>query len=153
MCLFYSVCGYFTQFVSIFTQVVWAKHASACLATDPIIKKHNDFYVFCKEKSDAKYFKKDFIRGKYDKLSLDFDSLILHFKKAKLIRLNSGNWTDSSCSCPYFSKCYMCYHIVVIAVNEQLAKIPNEYNTNPIAQKPKSGRKSNAAKALVAQQK
>ena len=116
-----------------------------------MFKKHNDFFVFCKEQKDSKYFKKDFIRGKYDKLSLDFDSFMLHFEKVKLIRLDSDNWTDSSCSCPFFSKFYMCYHIVVIAVNEQLIKIPLEYNENSISQKPKSGRKSNAAKSLATQ--
>ena len=35
-------------------------------------------------------------------------------------------------------------YIVVIAVNEQLVKIPLEYNENPISQKPKSERKPNA---------
>ena len=45
----------------------------------------------------------------------------------------------------------VCYHIVVIAVNEQLVKIPNEYNNNSISQKPKSGRKSNVARALAQQ--
>ena len=44
---------------------------------------------------------------------------------------------ESKCSCSYFLKKYLCFHIFVVAINERLITVPNVFKNAPIGQKPK----------------
>ena len=81
-------------------------------------------------------------------MTIAFDDLIDYNRGVRLVKLNKESWTDSTCSCGWYLKNYNCYHLIVVAVNENLVQIPNHYKDVPIERKPKRGRKAKAKEAL-----
>ena len=109
--------------------------------------KQKKFYIVCK-KENCKYITKNFIGGRYDEMTIAFDDLIDYNRGVRLVKLNKESWTDSTCSCGWYLKNYNCYHLIVVAFNENLVQIPNDYKDVPIERKPKRGRKAKAKEAL-----
>ena len=76
--------------------------------------------------------------NKYSKAkSLNFEGIVSSLQKVKLVSLNKLKWTSSKCSCAFYLKNYFCYHIVAVAVQEDLKTIPHRYQTKKIATKKK----------------
>ena len=112
----------------------------------PIIKNFNkkkDEFIVCKKEFDSKSNELLF-KYKYEKCSLSFDELYSKYDNIRKVTLNRQSWTNSKCTCNYFLKNYFCYHIVAVAVEENLADIPTRCQTAEIAKKKKRGRKPKA---------
>ncbi len=71
----------------------------------------------------------------------NFDDFIEYSDNVSVVNFNSQEWSKSTCSCWYFNKKYNCHHVLIIAANNKLTDIPNQYRNVPIMQKNKSGRK------------
>ena len=89
----------------------------------------------------------NYINCYYDRLH-DFDELILYMKTLRVVTLNCTNWTESTCTCKFFLKNYLCYHVIALAVNEGLTVIDNKYIKRAIGRKNQAGRKSKTFLAL-----
>ncbi len=109
----------------------------------------NNFVMF--KCQDAGICSVDFLKGKLNKVTVDFDRFIELHKKFPRIVLDRSDWAKSSCSCSWFMKHYFCCHIVAVASNQQVATIPDKHKHVEIGQKKKRGRKPKAPKALVRQ--
>lgn len=109
----------------------------------------SDTFILC---SDSKLINKDYINERYNKLNdVDFDKLVIYLKRIHKITLDKRDWTRTTCSCSHFLKNYICYHVIVVCVNENLVEIPMQFKKVSIVPKAKSGRKPKAKRALVRQ--
>jgi hypothetical protein len=80
--------------------------------------------------------------SKKKQLDIDnFDDFIEYSDNVSMVNFNSQEWSKSTCSCWYFNKKYNCHHVLIIAANNKLTDIPNQYRNVPIMQKNKPGRK------------
>lgn len=72
------------------------------------------------------------------------------FAKMFAVRINPSNWrAKSRCTCPHFSKRFVCKHVIGMALRLKLAKCPKNAIPTPIGKKPTRGRKKLATKALL----
>jgi hypothetical protein len=74
----------------------------------------------------------------------DFGSYMYLFQCISIVKLNDTNWKLSRCNCPYYSKNYMCRHIILIAVAEEIITFPLAYKQAAISKKTPRGRIPNA---------
>jgi hypothetical protein len=113
---------------------------------EPLSHKDRDVFLIYKNenknKVDRNLFKYDFRSQKYKDML--FDEMYQAFKLVKRVYLNRDNWTKSKCSCTWYLKNYYCYHIMAVAVHEDLLEIPLRCMTAEIAAKVKRGRKRKA---------
>ena len=103
---------------------------------------------------DAKYkhlAAKDYLFNKIENLEKsNFDQIILQKKHIKLVHFikDKEKLVNSSCSCAYFLKNYICEHIVALALNVKLVDMPLRYTKIQFSKKTKSGAKPKSSKAL-----
>jgi hypothetical protein len=119
---------------------------------DPFIEELSDqsTYVLARKEDKAKYFK-GYVQGRYTISKMTFDILMDTMKSVHIIKLLRDKWEKSSCTCCYFLKNYFCYHLVAVAVQQNLHTIPFEYCTQLFQMNKKRGRKPKikAGQALV----
>lgn len=80
-----------------------------------------------------------------------FDDFKVNFFGAWKLNFNVDDWEQSICSCPKFSKEYMCKHIVGVALRLRCAIAPPEAKNVRIGSKRKRDRPAKAKKALIIQ--
>jgi hypothetical protein len=100
------------------------------------------------KKENTQYIKKNYISGNYDLMTVAFDDFIDYNRGVRLIELDRKNWINSTCTCGLNLKNYNSLHFIVVAVNEGLTTIVNDYKDVPIERKPKRERKAKAKEAL-----
>ena len=64
------------------------------------------------------------------------------------INVDSTNWLNGRCSCPFFFKNNQCKHLIALAASLKLVTIPDCAKTVPIGQKRAPGRPMKARRAL-----
>jgi hypothetical protein len=80
-----------------------------------------------------------------ENLNFDFDSLNNIVSHVFVVTMDEKVWMNSKCTCYYYQKKYFCIHIICVAVNLNLVKIPPHCkNMVQIGEKPKRGRIPNA---------
>ena len=112
--------------------------------------KKDEFVVVYSKHSDL-LKSKDYLKNNFSKLNLDFDGLVSLMVRLNIVILNRSKWNESKCTCSTFLKNYICFHIIVVSVNENLLLIADKYKKIQIGLKKKPGRKSKAKKALEKQ--
>lgn len=73
------------------------------------------------------------------------------FNKIYAVRVDANWRSESKCTCPFFLKCYVCKHVLGMALRLQLAKCPKNAVPTVIEKEPKRGRKTLATRALLRQ--
>ncbi|RNA05859.1 hypothetical protein BpHYR1_033558 [Brachionus plicatilis] len=53
--------------------------------------------------------------------------LLVDICKDFVLTTTEDSWATSKCSCCYYLKNYHCYHLIVLAVNQELVTIPTRY--------------------------
>lgn len=84
-----------------------------------------------------------------------FDEFIVHsYQQFYVVEISFDNWnSESTCTCREFFKEHMCKHIIAIAVQQNIATIPESANPAPlVATRRKPGRPRRTAHALRLQQ-
>lgn len=109
------------------------------------------FYVIpaqkcLKENANHKYYK-SLLRKKWT----TFDEFIEYgHQMFWLVRFSNEHWkTQSTCSCPFFLKQFICKHVVAIAMELKIIECPQSANPLLIAPKRKPGRSKNATMSLM----
>ena len=115
-----------------------------------LIQKSKDVHICAKQENKALVIN-NYIHGKYKNMKCSFDEFVSYFEKVHLVKLNKENWAKSTCNCTWFLKNYNCYHLIAVAVNENLVEVPLECKNVSIGQKNKRGRKKKAKRALEKQ--
>lgn len=68
------------------------------------------------------------------------------------VELSKDEWkSGSSCECPYFLKNFTCKHIIGLALQSKMCKLPRTAITTELGERPKRGRKEKSYKALLKQ--
>ena len=82
-----------------------------------------------------------------------FDEFVTNESEMWCIKLNRENWSQSKCSCHYFSKNIKCKHIIGIAARERIENciIPLAAKSIPLGQKRKRGAPTKNKPALIVQ--
>ncbi len=114
----------------------------------PPLKTQSNFILTTKLDKDLVNVK--LLKRQYTGYTGDFDNFVKVITKVKLVQLDA-QWGNSSCTCPYYGKHYICYHILALAVNKGHITIPLKFKNVPIGQKPTRDRKPKATKALERQ--
>lgn len=141
----------FCQIVNI-SDETWQMAYSFMLNTNIIQKRgKQDEFVVAYSKHSELLKSKDYLKKNFNKLNLNFDSLVSLMVRLNLVILDRSKWNESKCTCSTFLKNYFCFHIIVVAVNENLLLIADKYKKVQIGIKKKPGRKPQAKKALVKQ--
>ena len=110
-----------------------------------IIKHLDETDIYIVTHVDENLINDDFVNQNFENVNLDFDSFISTCKSVHKVEFKKEKWAaKSSCTCWYFLKKYHCYHLFVIAINEQMITIPSVFKNAPIGQKPQPGRKPKA---------
>lgn len=65
----------------------------------------------------------------------------LAFSVWEIILPKDDNWSNGTCSCPFFMKNFMCKHLVGLAIRLKLVKPPVEAKNIPIGMKRQRGSK------------
>jgi hypothetical protein len=83
----------------------------------------------------------------------NFDSFAIDESKIWYIVPCETNWKLGKCSCPYYTKNFMCKHLIAISATLRLegCVIPLLAKTVPLGQKRKRGAPAKAKKALIVQ--
>lgn len=86
-----------------------------------------------------------------DTLFNTFDEYKTNAFKSYDAEIDKNNWRNSTCSCPFFLKKFMCKHILGILLRTKVLHAPSEAKNVPIGEKRKRGRPPKAKKALIVQ--
>ena len=61
---------------------------------------------------------------------------------------NNENWHAGSCTCPYFLKCFVCKHLLGLALRLKLTSAPPAEKNVPVREKRRRGRPKKTSRAL-----
>jgi hypothetical protein len=70
-----------------------------------------------------------------------------HLNSFNIVKFNECDYLKSECTCSYYLKNYICYHIVIIADKKKIHKIPvwaNDAVVSSKGRKPKQATANNA---------
>ena len=81
----------------------------------------------------------------------DFNELVKDNSSIWQLTIDTEEWINSTCSCPYYLKNYKCKHIIGIASRTNLpgATIPVSARDVPLGQKRKRGAPKKRTRALI----
>lgn len=80
-----------------------------------------------------------------------FDGYYSSFNSIYFIDFDNDDWKKSRCSCPFWSKNFICKHVVGISERLNLYEFPLNVKVIPIGQKRKRGRPKNTLECLELQ--
>jgi hypothetical protein len=128
----------------------WKLAYNFLISKDSVLQKNGDDFILTKQ-DKSKFIKKKFIYGNYSSFKyIDFNTAVAYMN-VKKVSLNRVEWTESKCTCGFFQKNYICYHVIAVATHQELTDIPIRFKNVPLTQKKKPGRPPKAKKALVKQ--
>lgn len=95
-------------------------------------------------------FNRDFVDKENQKVYKSFDKYKSNFGLFWTVNLNKISWeTESLCNCRDFLKNYTCVHVVGLALNSRLCKLPKSAIPTKLAKKNTVGRRPKSTKALL----
>jgi hypothetical protein len=124
----------------------WAKENKEVTGSDHEGKK----IYFVPANGKKKVYETEIRKFKSNKYS-SFNQFKNHFNQWKLESSNPSDWKSFNCTCPAFSKNFICKHVVGMGIRLKLCKPPSIAKNIPLGQKRKRGRPSKAKKALLIQ--
>lgn len=104
----------------------------------------------CAPKNSTEAYYKQLVQAKWQ----SFDEFINHgFHQFWIVKISKEAWTTmSSCTCPVFSKQFMCKHLIAVAFKENILECPNTANPMMLSRTKRAvGRPRATQKALIVQ--
>ena len=89
------------------------------------LSKFKDVYVICKQENKS-LLDANILYERWDKVDYSLAELNKRLEKVHRVELNREDRTKSKCKCAYYQKNYICYHNVVVAVDQGLFDKPIE---------------------------